>query len=900
MTMTMSVYTIGAGDLLEEVFNAVAAIFNDKTTILELTHLAIILGGFAAIFLFSKTRDIKELMKWGGQYVLVTSLMLYPIATVAIVDRTDSKPRSISHVPLSLAIFASITSRFGIGMAELVETVFHLPEDESYNKTGMLMGSKLVMAASDFQITDPDFLETLNEFMQQCVFYDLLLNRYTVNDLIQAKDPWKFIKDNASQARAFPLNGEITLCKAGTEKLDTLWKTEIANAAAIYGAQVLGRKEDVAKTLLSHLKDGYGYLTTVSEEGSSIMQTNLLANAMSQALSHLSANTNAPAALAAFEDTKTELQIRHTLDVTGRQAGFWLQEFKNIMEEVLYGSFIFVYFLSYFPFGMSVIRNYLFGMFYLQSLSPMFAIVNFAATFYAKNKATLFTSSHGALSGLSIGDLGGITQANADAMALAGYLTFAVTIGGGIMLFRGLPGALQSAGQYLGGVIQNAASHVTAEAIGGNLSVGNTHFANHSQFNTNANHFDTNARHASGMLTLQTAMGSTVSVTSGGTEVMDNRGALSNLGVSVNVTDSVRTAASAQAQNSYTAAYSQMRGASEHYSTGFRQIDDFGKQQSHFENSGLSSSRTESSGLSRSSHEVSQLVESFAKEHHVSHEKAAQVLAQACIGYKEIASVGASGSIRSSSGSLYNEAVRFSKDQHLSQAVDAARRDAKEAHYRLNDDAGSRASQSIARSFDEGDSLRADATSNFSKAESFSTLASKTEENAASINANYTQEFYTWMRHQPLPHGNGTFSRSAVDHMAVEELAKLQSHANQFVEIKTAETIHSFEQKNHLNDGRGSIEQAYQNNNGLIHDKAHIKQADHAYQDRVNQAEGNLSQVDSAIQTQIQSEMHHDKVILDEKSSAIQEKGDSIENHAREKVKEGVLGSLTKKVEKLL
>jgi conjugal transfer mating pair stabilization protein TraG len=84
-------------------------------------------------------------MKWAGMYVLVTSLILYPKATVSIEDRTgiDIKPRIVDHVPLSLAIFASLTSRIGIGFTEMVETVFHMPDDMTYNKTGMLMGSRL-------------------------------------------------------------------------------------------------------------------------------------------------------------------------------------------------------------------------------------------------------------------------------------------------------------------------------------------------------------------------------------------------------------------------------------------------------------------------------------------------------------------------------------------------------------------------------------------------------------------------------------------------------------------------------------------------------------------------------------------------------------------------------------
>ncbi len=900
MALTVSVFTIGSGDLVQEVFNAIAAVFNSDTSIGALTHLAIMLGGISAVFHFSKTRDIQVLMKWAGMYVLVTSLILYPKATVAIEDRTDIKPRLIDNVPLSLAIIANFTTSIGIGMAEMIETVFHMPNDMSYNKTGMLMGSRLVLASQDFQITDPVFSETLDAFMQQCVFYDLLLNRYTINDIAHSKDPWQFIKDNTSVARAFPLNGQITICKTGVSQLDQMWKQELNNDAQIYGAQILGNSADAGKTLLSHLSDGYNLLTNVSEQGAAILQKNLLANAMSQAVSHASANTNAPAALQAFEDTKTELQIRHTLDLTGRQAGYWLQQLKNIIESVMYGAFIFVYFLSYFPFGLRIVSHYIFGLFYLQTLAPMFAIVNFAATFYAENRSLLFSTNED----LSIANIAGITQANADAMALAGYLSWIIAISGGIMLYRGWASGIQSAGQYFGGVFQNASTHVAAEAVSGNMSVGATNFDTHSAFNTNANHFDTNARYASGMLSLQTPSGSMLSVSSNGREILNTQSALSNLPVDIRVAESLRTSASSQYQSNVTAGINKMQSAGSQYATGLRQIDDYGRQSSHFENSGTNFSETKSSGLSHSAHEVSQLVDSFAKEHHVSHERAAQILGQVYADVKagggliikgEVgASASVSGSMRSSFGSLYNEAERFSRDKNFTETVDQARRDAKETHFRVNDDSGNRMSHSITQSFDEGDPFRKEASSSFSEANSYATLASTTTENASSINANYSQEFYQWMRTQPSIsiHGQtGTMSSSMIDGMSVSEL---QHYADRYSQEKSAQMMNSFNHDHHLSHGKSDIAETYSKNNQSIAGVSHIKQEDHRYKNIVNReaSHHNIGHVQQGFENTVNNQLVKDEKLYHEKKESDSSRGTEIENHAREKVKGQVFGSL--------
>ena len=908
MSLNLSVYTIGGGDLLEEVFNAIASVFNSTGGISSLTSLAVMLGGLFAVFEFSRSRDVSKLIKWVGVYVLVTSLMLYPKATVHIEDRSgiDIKPRAIDHVPLSLALFASVTSELGIAMTEMIETVFHLPNDLNYNKTGMLMGSKLVTAAKNFQITDPEFSQTLNEFMQQCVFFDLLLQKYTVKDLTHAQNPWEFIKANTSVARAFPLNGEITICKSGAAKLDKIWQQEINNAASIYGGQIMGGGRQVGITLLSRLSDGYGFLTKVSTDGQALLKTNLVANAMSQAMTHYGANANAPAALQAYLDTKTELQTRQALNQTGMQAGIWMQEFTNILQALVYSMFIIVYFLSYFPFGFVIIRNYLMGMFILQSFAPMYAIINFAATFYAQGRSMAFiasTSDTGSV--LSISNVMGVAQANVDAMAIAGYLMWPVTIGGAIMLWRGMPGAIQSMGHYVGGVAQSAATHIAAEGVGGNISVGNTNFGNHSLSNTTANHFDSNSRFAAGMSTWQTGTGANISITPSGTEVMDTRGAMSNLGASVQITDSLRSAMSRQAQSSHNAGLNQSRAAGEQYSAGLRQLDDYGSHQSHFTSSGTSHSLTESTGFNKSAHDVSQLVDTFRKEHHVSHERAAQVLAQVYadakvgVGFMAKAEAGVSGSTsmsgRSAFGSLYNDASQFAVDHNFAETVDSAKRAAIENHYRDGTDQGSRYADSVASSFDRGDTFRKEAASSYSRSSSFAALASQSQENSSSVMGNYTQEFYEWMRTQKA-YGNQIMSKSHIDNMAAHDPGLLQSYANNFVEYKTSEINEQFGDSHHLNQGGGQVRHDYQTYSQSVGGQSHVEHQYEHYQETVtsqsNAEPGSLGSINSSIAASTQQQINHDNSHLAENKQSMLTNSGELKGKVQDKVKGQVIGSL--------
>lgn len=901
MSVTLSVYTVGGGDYLESVFNAVAAIFGDQSTIGGITKLAVILGGMSATFMFTRSRDLTVLLKWMGLYVMVTSLMLYPKATVAIEDFTgrDIKPRIINHVPLSLAVFASLTSRIGQGFTEIIETVFHMPDDVSYQKTGMLMGSKLVLAASNFQITDPEFSQTLNEFMQQCVFYDILLNKYTVQDLTHADNPWTFIKERTSVARAFPMDGQIVVCKDGAAQLDKKWHQEIQNAATIYGAQIFENKKLANTQLLSRLKEGYSYLTNISQDGESLLKTNLLTNAISQAINHYGANVNAPAALQAYQDTKTELQNRMTLDATGRQSGIWLQQFKNIVEALLYSAFIIIYFLSFFPFGAKIIQNYLTGMFYIQSLSPLYAIIHYASSFYAQNRSMAFLASDSTHSTLSMENIIGITQANADAMALAGYLMWPVTIGGAIMIFRGMPSAIQGMGQYLGGVAQHTASSVAAETVGGNISMGNTSFGNHSMYNTNANHFDANGRYASGMMMLQTGSGSSVSISPSGSEVMDNRGAMSNLGVDVRVGESIRAAASQQMQASYTAGLNKTQASGEQYTNALRNLIDFSEHRSHGKSSDLSFAHTETSGLSKSAQDVAQLVRTFEKTHGVSHQRALELMGQVYAGTPNAGGtipVGISGNVTgrmsSQANSAYNDAKRFAEDHHFNETVDIARRESKDSHFRTSSDDGQRYVQSISSSFDRGDSYRREAASSFSEAKSYSSLASMSQETAASINANYTQEFYQWMQKQPSIYGTGHMSRSMIDDMIVNDPTQARAYADQFVHEKTDAEMQQFKHANHIDHGKSQIAHAAQqySHDHSIHNKSYVDSQHHAT-DRAVSSKNQIPSVDESLKANFENNSNSNKQLLEQKKAKVSE-GQSVQSNVKNKLKGGVVGSL--------
>lgn len=897
MSFTLPIITYGGGELLREFFNAIVVSFGDSG-FKTLMRLSIMLGGLWALFDSITKRNMMLNVKWVCLYILVTNLLFIPKTSINIIDQTQSgKVYTVDNVPLGLAILANLTSNIGDGLTQLTEKNFSLPDDLRYGKTGMIFASELITAASQYQVTDPTFSSSLQSYVQQCVFYDLLLNKYSISDLLNTPQLWSFLRVNSSPARAFLYKGEVTICRDGVALLDHDWYNAIQEAASKYGSQLLRNSMNPKVDLLQYLQTGYGFLTKTADTGAQILQQNLLASQINEGLQHFSAVTNSTAALASYSFTKAQTQKRMSNKTIGDMATYWLPLMKTCFEGILYGSFLFIILLSLFPFGLSVLKNYIASLVWIQIWAPLYAIINLMVSYHAQTKSMTLMSG-----GLTLAAMGGLNQINSDMAGLAGYLSLSVPfIAWG--LIRGMGSTFTQLAQFIGGVTQSAAISAAGEAITGNLSLGNTHFANRSQFNTNANHVDTNARYMSGIATLQTPMGSTVSITPSGTEIMDNRAALSNLGVSVNVSDSIREAASTQSQMSVTAGLSQTKAAASHYSTALRVLDDLANQKSSFTSSGNSMSNTESTGLGHSAHVVSQLVDSFAKEHHISHERAMQVMGQVYADTKvgggfiikgeTGASMSVSGSGRSAFGSLYNDAHRFAVDHNFTETVDTASRTAKESHYRESNDMGNRYAHSIANSFDQGDVLRHEATSNFTKAKNYSELASRTFENAASVNANYTQEFYEWMKQQPSIMGHGKMSRSAIENMAVHDPALLQNYANRFVQTKTSQVM-STAKLTRSADKEDAIQAAFYSNNQSLPTTSNIgrenQQNLQTIQSAVSQAK--ISEVDHHIDLKINHQIVEHQAKLKEEKTDLEDSSDPLKHQIHEKVQGQVIGSL--------
>lgn len=915
MTATLPIIVYGNGDLYAQYFNAIVRSFG-TSTFSTLIKLSILLAGTSVLFSFVMKREMLNVVKWLCHVYVIIYIVFLPKVSVEILDTVEgNKPYRVDHVPLGLGIVASLTTVLSNALTQMTEMNFTLPDDLRYHTSGMVFASQLVRTVSQFEITDARFDENIQGFIHQCVFYDILLKKYSINDLIEAKDIWGMVSQYASPARGFVYtddkqHSEFTTCKASLPWLADDWTRAVEQAKGRYAARLFTNAADPKEALKKYLNMSYGYLINLSDQADRIMKQTLMANALERGVFRMGASLDATAAMQSYAYVRAQEQKRMTNQTVGEMAAYWLPLIKNDLELILYGSFIFVVLLSVFPFGAATLKGYLYTLLWVELWSPLFAVLNLSISFVAHKQSWAATAGI-----VSLQSMPGLLQINSDIAGLAGYLSMSVPALAGGLLW-GMHSYLQVS-QYVGGMTQSAASTGAGEAVTGNIGFGNTNFGNHNAFNTSNNHVDTSARVSTGMSTMQLSDGSQLSVMPDGSQVVNTQNTISNIGASVDYSSAIRSSYTESADKAFSAARSDQHHFSQSSNAVARNANELAKHVNMSEASGEGWSLNASSGTARAFGNVHRITEDLADRLHVSYNEAANLaasiyaegkaglsghiggfagvgndngLSPVQAGWKGGAEFSLSGGLGGSrtathnsstdAGSMYSTARDYLKDQHYSENVDIIARASQDKNFRTNNETGNRLLDSLSTSFDHAESSRHDMQNNLQLAETYRANASKAEEYGARIGINGQQELMSYIAKQPNRDGSSTIGTTGVPGVMRDPELR-EKYINQFINSHRAEFENNWARD--LPHSQQSIEKIYHKNNHAIQDDAHVKKIDH--DNRMHMADKAKAQglhnnqlIDHTIKNQVMDTMVEKAHQTHDQNNAINQEGNVIKN----------------------
>lgn len=634
----------------------------------------------------------------------------------------------------------------------------------------------------------------MRSFVGQCVVYDAMLGRkYTLEDLRQSDDIWGLVSTQASpvrsmlwrdprvpdEARARP---QIIPCREAVSRFNRLWGQELDRASTLYGKKVFGKNSLInpRTELLKYLPLAYTVLGDMAKSAADILKQQMMIFAVVEGIEHQStALGNSPN----FAARRAYLQQRSTYETLGAMAGETLPTMKAVLEAIAYACFLFVIPLALLPFGYRFLLSWAQILLWLQMWAPLYAILNYIMTMAARSKslAALSLSNE---AGVTIATSVGLANVNADIAAMAGYLAMSIPFLC-IALVKGV-GSFVHMASHLGNVSQGAASMAAGEVTSGNFSFGNISEGNRQIANTNmmsqsmaANYRASSFQMSDGRMDMTTmADGSQIA----------NIG-VSNLPVSLNMAETQSAQYSQMASQSYQKALNQSQASSESLSNSGRTLIDLSERLNHGEQMTDGMNRNIQTEQSRAVNKSMQMIKDFAHQNQIDEGKSAELLMNASFG-KGLstglfgASVGGGTAVRGSDQEIFTEAQKYAESRDFQQAARESMQAASSLSHTLSDEKSRSLAESVSGSFETGVQQRDEASKSFQQADSYNKQAMETQTQAATLNANYNQEFFDWLGHQQADHTAGHIGKQGAAHIIANDTQKTMAYAKQFMEEK--------------------------------------------------------------------------------------------------------------------
>ena len=611
----LEIYAIAGGDWLRGNLNAIAA-FMGTSTWSTIEKMCIAISVLIVAGNWVKKHNVMDLIGWVFSLTLVS--MLVVIRTpVQIIDYSNvAQVYEVDNVPIGLAIPASLTTRVGNALIQSYEMVFALPDSVTYSKTGMLFGSNLVAKSTDFLSQNPQITTLFSDYVQNCVMGDIFLNhKYSFEELLNSPDPYTLIFANPSPLRGvFDKNNQFQTCEEASRDLKSALALDTQTGGKTwnyYVRQLFGGKPNPDLLFSQMIGDSYNYFYSSGQSAGQIIRQNVTMNALRSGIQSYAARSGDTASLVNIANTSSLEKQRLAQATMGHQALRTLPLMQTVIMGIMIGMFpIMVMAAMFNMMTLQVLKGYVFALIWLQTWPLLFAILNSAMAYYAKQNGVPVVLS----------ELSQVQLKNSDIATTAGYIAVMIPpLSWGIV--KSMGAAFSSAYSHFSSSGLSATSQAASGVVDGNYS-----FANMQMENVSGYSWGTNSTTSFGQMSRQLANGGISTQTRDGSMVWDSSGAMSKLPVDINVGRQIASAQQQMAREADVQAESALHGYNSSVTSAWNSLQQFGTNKGNSASTTTGADTTESSQDSMARSKMWNAVVANAKANNISNEESFQQL----------------------------------------------------------------------------------------------------------------------------------------------------------------------------------------------------------------------------------------------------------------------------------
>ncbi|MGS3452031.1 conjugal transfer mating-pair stabilization protein TraG [Klebsiella electrica] len=611
----LEIYTIAGGDWFRGNLNAIAA-FMSTGTWSTIEKMCIAFSVLIVASSWVKKHNIMDLVGWVFALTLVSMLVVIR-KPVQIIDYSNvSQVYQVDNVPIGLAIPASLTTRVGNALIQGYEMIFSLPDSVTYSKTGMLFGSNLVAKSTDFISQNPEITTLFSDYVQNCVMGDIFLNhKYSFEELLNSPDPYTIIFSNPSPLRGvFDKKNQFRTCQEASRDLKAALALDTQTGGktwSYYVRQLFGGKPNPDVLFSQMIGDSYNYFYSSGQSAGQIIRQNVTMNALRSGIQSYAARSGDTASLVNIANTSSLEKQRLAQATMGHQALRSLPMMQTVVMGIMIGLFpIMVMAAMFNMMTLQVLKGYIYALMWLQSWPLLYAILNSAMAYYAKQNGVPVVLS----------ELSQLQLKNSDIATTAGYISMMIPPLTWAMI-KSMGAGFSSAYSHFASSGLSSTSQASSSVVDGNYS-----FSNMQTDNVSGNSWNTNSNTAFGQMSRQLGNGGMGTQTRDGSMVWDSSGAMSKLPVDINVGRQIASAQQQMARESDVQAQSSLQGYNSSVTSAWNSLKQFGTNMGTSASTTTGADNTESSQDTMAKSKMWNAVVANAKANNISNEQSFQNL----------------------------------------------------------------------------------------------------------------------------------------------------------------------------------------------------------------------------------------------------------------------------------
>lgn len=511
-------YAYWNGNQIRDLFEGLVSVTNGSGFV-QLAAFLVVTGMVASLLIGAVKGEGRSVISYFACAVLFWFVAIVPKATVVIEDVRSQTVYNVDNVPLSMAFFASASSRIGHWLTQAYETAFIPTDVAKYSSFGAVYPQRVMEVLQRTGPVTVQGRETLQAVLKNCVLPEVVLDGRKADEAMASSDLWTLIKGdgwvNPARLAVMP-DGSVLKCPAAVAELEqVLVNIEIPALKRWVHLKLDPQAVNPSTSIAASITQTESLLLGISRSAESSLKHSLLLTALPKVMSGHAVTLAGPAAMAStLARVQGNLAGEINYRTMAKMAEDALPKIRNALEFVVIAMFPVVALIALVSgSGMAgVVRSYVTLLLTVQLWPALSSVVNYLVIAHDLHPFTLLAQNFGG-SSLQAATL--IRETGASSQAVAGALLCAVPV----ISYALVRAGDMAVGQLVGGLTQPAQSAATSQGAAiaaGNISQGNVSVSNVSSNNVSSNKADASIRSVdTGMAVTQSGYGTVTRAASG-------------------------------------------------------------------------------------------------------------------------------------------------------------------------------------------------------------------------------------------------------------------------------------------------------------------------------------------------------------------------------------------------